>query len=161
MFITAPIKLSISIEAHLKLLKKLKSTIRGWSDCSWLWLITKQIHVCMLSGVDYRELVSGNEPLALLAPALTSSNVHSVAKLASLIPVQVSDYCNYVCIVSVLVVCLLSYQNYFRCTEEVLNSTCRVKGRKELDVFHIGKNSALLARSALIMVLSLTWWCSC
>ena len=115
----------------------------------------------MLSGVDYRELVSGNEPLALLAPALTSSNVHSVAKLASLIPVQVSDYCNYVCIVSVLVVCLLSYQNYFKCTEEVLNSTCRVKGRKELEVFHIGKNSALLARSALIIVLSLTWWCSC
>ena len=40
----------------------------------------------MYVGVDYKELMSGHDPLGVLGPALTDSNVHVLAGLAGKIP---------------------------------------------------------------------------
>ena len=42
----------------------------------------------MCLGVDYKKLMSGGDPLELVAPALSVTNVHVLAKLASKIPVR-------------------------------------------------------------------------
>lgn len=57
------------------------------------------------TGIDYRKLMSGEQPLSLLTPALTSSNVHSVARLANLIPMKVSWL-----VIRLFLVSLIQYQ---------------------------------------------------
>ena len=50
------------------------------------------IFVCILA-VNYKQLMCGEgDPLLLLTPLLSSSNVHVVAKVASKIPCQVNMY---------------------------------------------------------------------
>ena len=41
--------------------------------------------------MDYKALMTGNDPLSVLSPTLASTNVHVVAKLASKIPYKVND----------------------------------------------------------------------
>jgi hypothetical protein len=40
----------------------------------------------LASGLDYKALMSGEDPLSVLQPVLLASNVHAVAKLANKIP---------------------------------------------------------------------------
>ncbi|XP_048583516.1 NBAS subunit of NRZ tethering complex isoform X2 [Nematostella vectensis] len=61
----------IDASTHLKLLKKIKSAAPG---------------------LDYKKLMSGDDPLAILGPVLTSANVHLLAKLATKIPSQDGGY---------------------------------------------------------------------
>lgn len=65
--------------------------LRAW-ERGYLVLLTHIyacMHACMDAGFDYKLLMSGSvdqDPLLLLTPALSSNNVHLVAKLASKIP---------------------------------------------------------------------------
>lgn len=43
------------------------------------------------SGLNYKSLMSGEDPLGLLAPFLTASNIHTVANLASNIPATTGE----------------------------------------------------------------------
>lgn len=43
-------------------------------------------HIHTSPGLNYKSLMSGDDPLSVLSPFLTASNIHTVASLASNIP---------------------------------------------------------------------------
>ena len=50
--------------------------------------------------VNYHQLMSGDDPLSVLLPALGDHNIHPIAKLAKSIPLKVSTYvilCMLIC----------------------------------------------------------------
>ena len=52
------------------------------------------------SGLDYKAMMSGEDPLSVLQPVLLATNVHVVAKLANKIPSKV-------CILALTIACLV------------------------------------------------------
>ena len=53
--------------------------------------LTKQT-MFSLPGLDYKALMSGDDPLSVLSPLLVPTNVHVVAKLATKVPYKVSVF---------------------------------------------------------------------
>ena len=49
-------------------------------------------NLLLILGVDYKKLMSGEDPLSVLKPALVATNVHVAGKLATKIPCKVCMY---------------------------------------------------------------------
>ena len=73
-------------------------------------MATVVTHCVCFPEIDYKALMSGSEPLSVLAPALTKSNIHQIAKFAHMIPdkVQQRMCCNVHCDVHKAIMTLLS-----------------------------------------------------
>lgn len=48
------------------------------------------ISILLFGGLDYKLLMTGEDPLSILMPVLSSTNVHVIAKLANKVPCKVA-----------------------------------------------------------------------